>query len=429
MGTNYSQPPLGFQYSTQQFEPKTDLMEVHKSFDCFYDLYMNNYENEKNLIYMLNESNDNKIVNYTYENCFRMCQSIQQFLTQNNIKENASIAVYAECQFETQVFCNAALLFGYHLIVSSPSSIVNVSRFVEKVQKYSPSVVFCSSKHSKDLNNKMSNVLIITYGNSNQNSFSRIISSKASYNNENHHLVDGPCLTILENDKEPVDLSNEDILIFLSEWAEKLKICRDAVIAVYYDCSENISRIVNLLCVYCRSKICFPSSEEKIHDFNPTHLFASPNFFKNEITKKKNTDKSTLFGLKFSIFYPYKRIRIIMGAQTSFADKQVFNSLQSNYGSELHYIFSSGIIEKSIHEEWMVYYNKPLSIIYMPAKWGNVGTSLPCEVRYIKLGTVGGPILDSVYIDPETKHIVNRVTGMQFDECGFFDEEGSLVVQ
>ena len=51
MGANYSQPPRGYQYSTQQFDNETDILEVAPEYSSFHEMYQKNYSNERSLPY------------------------------------------------------------------------------------------------------------------------------------------------------------------------------------------------------------------------------------------------------------------------------------------------------------------------------------------------------------------------------------------
>lgn len=437
MGAHYSQPPRGYQYSTQQFENKTDSLDVVPEYSSFYELYNNNFENQKNLPYLFRIEN-NEVVSYSYEQCYNLSYNFISFLMQHQLKPNSTIAVFSEASFESQIVCNAALLFGYHLLLSSPSSI-SCDKFCNLVKPYSAFAIFCSSADSNSISRLLHNqTLIITDSNSKFNSFWKTVDDSKSYSVKPiEHDSSFQCITYLTNSESsndtnsPVTMTNNDIFTFISSWSEKLTICRDSTVAAILSCDDNVLRLINILIVNCRSKLCFTNSLNDVQKFNATHFFTSPRMITQEIdnmNKEIQNDRSFLFRIMYNAGYVWKRIWVSMGSQSPRSDKRVFNSLKNNFGNNLHFAFCTGQIEKSIHEAWVVLYGKPLCTIFSPVQWGNVGTSLPCDLRFIKLGTLGGPVEESVKIDDETHKIGSRVNGVLLDKCGFWDEEGALVI-
>lgn len=437
MGAHYSQPPRGYQYSTQQFENKTDSLEVAPEYSSFYELYYNNYENQKNLPYLLRLEN-NEVVSYSYEQCYNLSCNFISFLTQHQIKPNSTIAIYSEASFESQIICNAALLFGYHILLSSPSSI-SCDKFINLIKPYTTFAIFCSVNDANTISRSLHNqFLIITDTNSKFNYFWKVVEDLKGYSvhpidrDDSFQLI--TYLTNSENpneQKSPISLTKNDIFTFISSWSEKLNICRDATIAAILSCDDNALRLINFLIVGCRSKLCFPNSLQNVYKFDVTHFFTSPRLIAQEINNMNNeiqNDRSFLFRMSYNVNYVWKRLWVSMGSQSPKSDKKVFNSLKNNFGNNLHFAFCTGQIEKSIHEAWIVLYGKPLCTIFLPVEWGNVGTSLPCDLRFIKLGTLGGPIEESVKIDDETHKVGSRVNGVLLDKYGFWDEEGALVI-
>lgn len=437
MGAHYSQPPRGYQYSTQQFENKIDTLEVASEFSSFHELYQNNYENEKTLPYLLRTEN-NEIIPYSYGRCYNLSCNFISFLMQHQIKPNSTIAVFSEASFESQIICNAALLFGYHLILSSPSSISS-DKFASLIKSYSIFAIFCSANDANSISRSIHNqTLFITDSNSKYHSFWKIIEETKGYTAQPIDRDSSfQCITYISNQKNSNDkisqvtMTNNEIFTFISSWSEKLTICRDATIAVILSCDDNVLRLINFLCINCRSKICFPKTLKDVQNYDTTHLFASPRIVTQEIERMNNeiqNDRSFLFRAMYNVGYVWKRIWVSMGSQSPRSDKRIFNSLKTNFGNNLHFAFCTGPIDKLTHEAWIVSYGKPLCTIFSPVEWGNVGTSLPCDLRFIKLGTLGGPVDESVKIDDETHKIGSRVNGVYLDKCGFWDEEGALVI-
>ncbi|KAK8885718.1 hypothetical protein M9Y10_041170 [Tritrichomonas musculus] len=436
MGANYSQPPRGYQYSTQQFDNETDILEVAPEYSSFHEMYQKNYSNERNLPYLLKMEN-NEILSYSYDQCYNFSQNFISFLLQHQIKPNSTIAVFSEASFESQIVCNASLLFGYHLLLSSPSSI-QCDNFCNLIKSYSPFAIFCSANDAATISRlSRSQSMIITDSDSKFNSFWKIVKSHSNSVQLIEQDDSFQCITYITNSESlndtntSISMTNSEIFKFISSWSEKLTICRDATIAAILSCDDNIQRLINFLCVHCRAKLCFPDSLNDVKKYKATHIFTSPRIITQEIRQLDNeiqNDHSFLFRILYNAEYVWKRMWVLMGSQSPRADKRVFNSLKKDFGEDLHFTFCTGQIDKKVHEAWLVLYGKPLCTIFSPAEWINVGSSLPCDLRFIKLGTLGGPVDNSVKIDEDTHKIGSRVTGVLLDKVGFWDEEGALVI-
>ena len=49
-------------------------------------------------------------------------------------------------------------------------------------------------------------------------------------------------------------------------------------------------------------------------------------------------------------------------------------------------------------------------------------------MRFTKYGTGGGPVSNSITFEEETNQIKNEIDGSTLELTGFWDEEGSLVI-
>ncbi|OHT05893.1 hypothetical protein TRFO_26253 [Tritrichomonas foetus] len=432
MGTNYSQPPRGYQYSTQQFDNETSIIEVEPDFKSFYQLYNNNYQNMKNLPYLLRSING-ELITYSYEKCFKICQSIHSFLCSHQMKPNSTIAVYSKSSFESQIICDVALLFGHHLLLSSPTSQAP-DKFAQSIRNFSPFAVFCSTENAYHISKFVSNIQFITDTDSKFNSFHKISEFSTKYSTPEAKTTNEPCITFLASptntNSENVTISSYDMLTFLSSWSEKLKLCRDATIAVLLPSDDNVARLVNMLCIYNHSKLCFPNSLDSVKEFNPTHIFLSEDIVNKETSEinKQIADSSFFTRSYYNLHYFWKNTWVSWGSAAPNSDKKIFIKYQKDLGQDFHFAFCTGNLPKDVHENWIVRYGKPLSTVFIPSKWGNVGASLPCDVRFIKYGTLGGPVENSISIDNENGQIFSRLNGQRICKCGFWDEEGSLVI-
>lgn len=429
MGVSYSQPPRGYQYSTQNFYNETCTLEVEPEFTSFEDLYFHNYEFEKNLSYMI-EISDNSIISYSYEKCYKMYKSVISFFLQNHIKSDSVIAIYSDASLESQIIANSALLFGYQLILLSPSS-VPVDRFCSLVKKFSPFSIYCQLDHANSINRCFPQSLIITNSDSKYHSFQKIL--RTTSNNTITPLIHDESfdpVIYFSTSGTPIPLKSCELFTFISKWSEKLKICRDAVIASIIPCDDNVFRLVNFACIRTRAKLCFPSSFDTVKNFNATHLFVSSNSINTEMemmNRKIQHDLNIFSRLNYHIGYVWKRLWVSIGSQTS-KFESVFKRYQHDFGPNFHFAFVTGPLKPSVHEQWMVLYAKPLSPVFIPYEWGNVGTSLPCDIKFVKLGTLGGPINNSIKIDETTHKIGSRINNVEIDKQGFWDEEGALVI-
>jgi hypothetical protein len=127
----------------------------------------------------------------------------------------------------------------------------------------------------------------------------------------------------------------------------------------------------------------------------------------------------------------WKKFWISWGAQTPGADRQSFAPVRIDFGPDLHFIFSAGVLDPEVHECLTVLYGKPISNVFIPNGWGNLGFALPCDIKFTKYGTLGGPIAPLVRICPDTGRLIRFVGDQESipsDIRGEWDEEGSLVL-
>jgi hypothetical protein len=151
-----------------------------------------------------------------------------------------------------------------------------------------------------------------------------------------------------------------------------------------------------------------------------------------EASRKILSNKGMVWRIRHSVDYFWKRIWLVLGSETPSIDDRTFAHLRTLTDPDLHFIFCSGHdLGTEIHERMTVVYGKPIVPLFISAKWGNLGFSLPCDVKLTKYGTLGGPIAPLVRIDPQSQNLIARIgdTEVTLDEyLGKWDEEGSLIV-
>ena len=413
MGTNYSQPLRGYKYSEKV--AKDAIPPYEPQFPTFASLYLNQIETQKNLPFLNFAESE-----ITFGRCLDFCSSLQSM-----VAGPQSLGVFARASPEAAVATNTALLFGTTCLLCDPDT-VHVDDFVRQAKSHKVSVVICSPQDQKRVqaalarDSSLKNVAVIC-GKERLKGKAFVRDELPEPNPDRVVFLGGG------NERRECDC-----ISFIPEWIEKLKLSRDAVVVSMLPVDSQLSIILHCACVLCRARLFFVNSLVEVGQYNPTHLFTGikPLEAESKNIEKKVSELSLLARIEYNLRYPWKKYRLSCGSEALTSDRRSFVPLRIDLGTELHYIFCDGILEREAHELLMMVYGKPVINVFAPNIWRNLGAALPCDIRFVKPGTVGGPVVPRIHVDEETKRLVGD-TGLgciTLDHTGWWDEEGSLVV-
>ena len=409
MGTGYSQPLRGYKYSEV---PGSDEAGAYESlYSSFSDLYLHKFESEGQLPYLSFPDSDNAL---TFRQALDMCSSLYVYVAPSH-----AIAIYSGPSTEAAIALNMSLIYGVKCFLFDPSKI-SIEKFVKEMRAVKLSLIICSQNDQKKLQSSFRNVVFVCGKDK--------LKGKTFSDKSLTDKADGCVIVAKERER-----SESDLLLYIPEWAERLKFSRDSVIVSLLPVDDPLAIVVQLAAIYSRSKLFFAQTLEQVAKYKPTHLFASKDILSKEADNIKERVSKRIWParLEYALRFKWKRFCLNWGSGTSASDERSFCPVRIDLGCEIHFIFVSGILEKSVHERLMTVYGKAVVNVFIPGDWGNLGASLPCDVRFIKIGTTGGPVVPRIVIDEETKHLVGYTRGekIKIDHLGWWDEEGSLVVK
>lgn len=423
MGVHYSQPPRGYLYSDRILNDAGFSGVPSPLFANFSQMFTNDIKYEKDLPFIVTKSRT-----YTYFECLQVAHELKSIFAQKGFGRNkVKIMFYGSVSGEIMVLLTGALILGCEvtLVSNSGSDAYKMTKNVKEID-----VIVCNSENIQEIANNYKSALVIC--NTLKSKFitvkqiidnaiekqKNILNEELSCPNEN--------IIIIKNKK--VVLGCENSMIYLDEWSEKMRICRDAKIASLLCIDDNLGRLLLYLTVYNRCSICFCNKLDEVKEFNPTHLFLPVEMLNEECERIKDeiAKKSFIFKGKYNSKYYWRRFWLTWKNKTN--NDTTFSQFNIDFGYDFRFAFCNTIPSKENHELWTVSYSVPLSSVFLPVEWGNVGTSLPCDMKFTKYGTGGGPVGNAITFDEETKHIKNEIDGSTLELTGFWDEEGSLVI-
>lgn len=428
MGAGYTQPLRGYQYSHRGSLNSASSSindDSAREFDVFSDLYLNNFENQKSMTYFLQLSDKTQeVIRINYEQAFNDAQLFYRDYFLNSTA--ARLAIYASPSYDTQIAIDSAMIFGIHLILSSPEY-QSIDQFKASVGDYENLIILCDASKLNQISSKLPGKRIIS-------SPLKCISTNSNQKGEKLALsipkIDSslPCITFAQS---KITLDHKTCLRILFCWSKCLKICRDSTLSVSLPIGSNLGRIAHMLAIYNRCPISL-TNDTKI--FNSTHLFVAKQSIENEAKERiiNIKNKGVFFKSKFNLFYSWHNFRTIAGSSSGVAERIAFKQIEKSWNPDMFAVIVDGPIDPTYHEIMTLIYRKPISTVYVPEAWGNIGTALPCDIRFTKYGTVGGPVGGTIKSD-ENKilNVVNEdeLEGENnFIQKGVWDEEGSLIL-
>ncbi|KAH0785923.1 AMP-binding enzyme family protein [Histomonas meleagridis] len=424
MGTNYSQPPRGYLYSDRSRPNPNYDGKPTPEFGSFSQLFFNNFDAEKTLTFL-----ETKTRSYSVLDCLKISQEFERFLQSNKFSKQSKIAFYSESTIEANLAIICSLIIDCSIILSSPTS-QPINDFLKSVKSQSPHIVICSPQYAKPVLTNLPKALLVTTAKSIHTSFHDIINTGLAHSSNIQPEVTSSPGTITFLTPTPATITFDQSMIYLREWSEKFKLCRDARITSLLPIDDNLHRLILYLSVYNRCCFNICNKLEEVKSTDPTHMFLPLDIFRSHCESIENTisQNSVLYRGRYNLSYYWKRFWITWGSRTPSTDRAVFNPLCLDFGSDMRFAFCNELLTREEHELWTVVYGKPMCPVFLPEQWGNVGASLPCDVRYTKFGTVGGAVGNAIACNEETKKLRNEADGSEIDVVGFWDEEGSLVI-
>lgn len=413
MGTNYSQPLRGYKYSEKVDE--TNIPPYDPPYSSFSELYLTHFDSQRSLTFLQFGDNDNA----TFGDCLDVA-----FALYSLVPASHSIGLFARSSSEAAVAFTTALMFGVKCLLCDPEK-YQVDDFVKQSKAHKVAVVVCQPHDQKRVQTafardpSMKHVIVIS---------GKERLKGRTFSQDKLPTLD-PARTIFVGNKERTE---RDCLSFIPEWVETLKLSRDAVVVSMLPIDSQLAVIVHCACVLCRCKLFFADSFEGAGKYHPTHIFAAPAqiIAEKENIAKRVAGRSALARIEYGMKYPWKKFWLNCGSPPSKTDR-LFTPLRADLGSELHFIFCDGVLEPSVHEVVMTVYGKPVVNVFAPPEWRNLGAALPCDIRFVKIGTAGGPVVPRIFVDKETKMLVGDTGSgrVALDQTGWWDEEGALVIQ
>ena len=413
MGAGYSQPPRGYQYSVVDENNKKcrsdpDMKEF-ENVSSFSDLFQNNWANEKKFTYISEVGPNGSIVCHSYEECDQKIQDYKAELIR--FSRSKPLGIYALNNFQSILIHDAAVINKIPVIASGPGY-QTPEEFVRSAKEMNVGAIYCD----KVLQPGIQGISSIPV-------FSDI-----------HHIPSFD--TTRSSDEIEYDLCSakdtrvkyavEEMLPGLEAWAKRLKICRDAKVVNAFPIGHNLNRLIRYVCIAKRATVCVGTDLEKCSVFNATHYFGPHEIFEQHIETKKEQKKAKglLYRLKYGPNYMWKNVKMSLGGSSEFADKRVFKEYQTDFGTEMRFMFTDKAINPELHELFTIIYTLPLSVIYVPEAWINYGTCTPPDPRFTKFGTAGGPVGCSITIEGAT--VKCSKSDVSILEKAFWDEEGSI---
>jgi hypothetical protein len=347
---------------------------------------------------------------------------IAHLSTQYALSESA-IALYSVPCVGASLILDGALLHGIKCIACSPNQFTPRG-FAEHISGRSYGVIVCSSDDSSTLRRLVSANINIFPINEN---FYAIANSNLPALEFPDVAADQICLVL--NRKS---ITSQNSVLFIREWADRFRISRDAFILSSLPIDDPLFHLVRMVAVFTRARICFTDDVSGIPSARPTHVFVSRASVVSQFEDLESRLREHWFfwNARRIMKYSWNRFRLSWGSDMAGLDLPTLKEARVDFGPDLHFIFVSGVLRADVHEKMTVAYAKPIVNVLVPGGWGTLGFSLPCDIRFTKYGTAGGPIVPLVRVDAETQNLVATLGGtdVESDLQGKWDEEGAMIV-
>lgn len=413
MGAGYSQPPRGYQYSAVDPENKNIRSDPEnyetESYRDFEELFMENWQFEKNLPFFVEIDQNNNLKYTTYEKVYSMIKELKPVLS--NFNQSNPLGIYAETTKESFVIYLSCLVNGTPVIASGPG-LQTPEEFLESAEKVGCGAIYTEKKFIDQLKKPKLPAFTDIY---------RPIYSETKSGGDYGYIF---------AKNTDVKLTPQQLCSAIPLWNKKLSICREARILLSLPLGSNLLRVVAESIVSKRAVIGFGFTKENYPLFLGTHFFASHDYYMKEVDDfyAKINSNGFLFKCKYYPFSWWKGFMLALGGSSSAADRKVFNKLQTNFGPEMRFFFVDKQLDYSYHAMFTTVMATPLSTVTIPDQWGNFGLCLPTDIRFTKYGTLGGPVACKIEIDPENKTISCDKSDYKIEVSAKWDEEGSLIV-
>jgi hypothetical protein len=416
MGASYSQPPRGFLYSTP--DNLLSPNEYTPEFTSFADLYRRDLDATSSLPYLV----DGQTL-YSFKQCLSMATSIISHLFTRGLTPDSIFAVYAPPSFAVALIMDAALLHGVKCLVVSPNTCV-LGEFARRCSDERVKAIFCSLEHSKQARSLLTqNVHVIPLDGKFKD-----ITANAPYLPIPNVPADQICLI---SGKFPI--TSQNTVRFLREWSTRLKISRDAIIVSNLSIDDPLFNVIRLTAIFTRARISFVSSVTEISEYHPTHVFLSKEAIVSlhDDLDGRVREHSFFWRAGHAMKSSWNKWRLLWGSEVAGLDLSTLRNAKIDFGVDLHFIFVSGVLSARIHERLTIAYAKPIVTVFVPPEWGNLGFALPCDLRFTKYETVGGPIVNLVRVNEESGRLVAAIGGedIELEIEGGWDEEGAMKLQ
>jgi hypothetical protein len=183
-----------------------------------------------------------------------------------------------------------------------------------------------------------------------------------------------------------------------------------------------------MVAIATRARLCVLPNLRGAAPFLPTHVFLTAQQLDAmcEEIERRIRSRFFLWRAQFRVRYPWEKFTLSWGRSSGH-----FGGLREDLGIDCRFLFAAGALDSEVHELLTVVYGRPIATVFVPAEWGTLGFALPCDVKFTKYGTMGGPIVPLVRISEEGHPIGVLADGreVELDVEAFWDEEGSFVIK
>ena len=270
MGTQYSQPPRGYLYSDRRHSNSVFSGMPAPLFGNFAEMFTNDIKYEKDLPFIITKTHK-----YTYIECLKVVHELKSIFDKSmNKKTKVKILFYCAVTGEIMILVTCSLILGCEVVLASKNK-YDAHEIIKNME--SVDAIVCEPENIQSFSNKFKSALIIENGIKGRfTTVKQIIDNgigrQTNVLNEEIPHYSSESIVLLNGKNVILGYYN---MIYLDEWSDKMKICRDTKITSLLSIDDNLGRLLLFLTVYNRCSISFCDKLEEVKDYNSYYLLLS----------------------------------------------------------------------------------------------------------------------------------------------------------